>query len=73
MLLCFVFFFFFKQKTDSEFRFILVGSEMCIRDRGRICWGNSSVSVSGDGGAGLASTIKGWLLYKSGGAGGRTR
>ena len=31
----FVFFFFFKQKTAYEISACLVGSEMCIRDRGR--------------------------------------
>ena len=30
----FVFFFFFKQKTAYEIGVRLVGSEMCIRDRG---------------------------------------
>ena len=29
-----VFFFFFKQKTAYEISACLVGSEMCIRDRG---------------------------------------
>ena len=31
---CFFFFFFFKQKTAYEMLRSLVGSEMCIRDRG---------------------------------------
>eukprot|EP00658_Telonema_sp_P-2_P043270 TRINITY_DN3120_c0_g1_i3.p1 TRINITY_DN3120_c0_g1~~TRINITY_DN3120_c0_g1_i3.p1 ORF type:complete len:112 (-),score=13.06 TRINITY_DN3120_c0_g1_i3:322-657(-) len=30
---CFIFFFFFKQKTAYEMLRSLVGSEMCIRDR----------------------------------------
>ena len=32
-LVCFVLFFFFKQKTAYEIQYGLVGSEMCIRDR----------------------------------------
>src|SRR5450756_2000892 len=32
-ILCYVFFFFFKQKTAYEIMPSLVGSEMCIRDR----------------------------------------
>src|SRR5428012_14853 len=33
MRLCYIFFFFFKQKTAYEIMPSLVGSEMCIRDR----------------------------------------
>ena len=34
MLISYVFFFFFKQKTAYEIMPSLVGSEMCIRDSG---------------------------------------
>ena len=33
LMIVYVFFFFFKQKTAYEIRLSLVGSEMCIRDR----------------------------------------
>ena len=38
-----ILFFFLKQKTAYDFRFILVGSEMVIRDRGG--WGVGVVAM----------------------------
>ena len=35
LLLCYLCFFFFKQKTAYEIGVRLVGSEMCIRDRAK--------------------------------------
>src|SRR5660397_279793 len=45
-LYCFCFFF-FKQKTAYEIRLSLVGSEMCIRDRGGVRPGPGHVSAGG--------------------------
>ena len=51
MLLCVVFFFFFKQKTAYEMLRSLVGSEMCIRDRsctvgaGDFYWGGRASTL----------------------------
>src|SRR5660398_105648 len=46
MAFCFVFFFFFKQKTAYEIRLSLVGSEMCIRDSIIITIGGSMLISS---------------------------
>ena len=43
MMCCFVFFFFFKQKTAYEMLRSLVGSEMCIRDS--VCTISSNVAA----------------------------
>ena len=41
-----IFFFFFKQKTAYEIRLSLVGSEMCIRDRGNSIYDIANYSDS---------------------------
>eukprot|EP00658_Telonema_sp_P-2_P074923 TRINITY_DN64255_c0_g1_i1.p1 TRINITY_DN64255_c0_g1~~TRINITY_DN64255_c0_g1_i1.p1 ORF type:complete len:102 (-),score=27.84 TRINITY_DN64255_c0_g1_i1:392-697(-) len=42
-----VVFFFFKQKTAYEMLRSLVGSEMCIRDRGEHADGGETVEIAG--------------------------